>query len=148
MTSEQEIMQIGFSKSRKIGSRIIRSITRSETSHCFLYEPSCGLVYHASGSKVHAISFSNFMEHNEIVWLSDAKQVDWIWLREQLGKKYGFLTLVGFGISLLLRCKNPFKDGEYSLICSELVSRALSIEGAEDKRPDQLLKYLRDGLPL
>lgn len=146
-------MMVGFSYSNKILSRIIRKATRSECSHCYIYDPDTGLVFHAQGMSVHAVSYENFKKKNVIVWESGEtgmpfSDTDWNWLRNQLGKPYGSATLIGHIIPLLFSKRNPFNDSDYSFTCSELVARWAGIQNAERARPDQLLAYLRDGKPL
>jgi len=146
-------MIVGFSYSNKILSRIIRKATRSECSHCYILDPASGLVFHAQGMTVHALSYDNFKKKNIVVWESsdagvELSEGDWVWLRNQLGKPYGAGTLVGHIIPLLLNKPNPLNDSDYSFTCSELVARWAGIKNAERARPDQLLSYLRDGKPL
>jgi len=146
-------MMVGFSYSNKILSRIIRKATRSECSHCYILDPDAGLVFHAQGMTVHALSYENFKKQNVIVWESGETGIpfshtDWNWLRNQLGKPYGTATLIGHAIPLLFNTPNPFNDSDYSFTCSELVARWAGIKNAERARPDQLLVYLRDGKPL
>lgn len=141
-------MIIGFSKRKALLSKIIQWATKSECSHCYVYDPESGLVYQAQGLYVHALSYTNFIKKNQVVWETEALGVDWIWLREQLGKPYGVATLVGHIVPLLLNKPNPFNDSDYSFTCSELVARAMGITGAERATPDHLLRYLRDGQPV
>lgn len=141
-------MIIGFSKRNELLSRVIKYATKSECSHCYIYDPNSGLVFHAQGLFVHAVSYANFKSKNDIVWETTPQTIDWEWLREQLGKSYGTLTLIGHIIPLLTNKQNPFNDSDYSFTCSELVARCMGIENAERARPDHLLRHLRDGLPL
>lgn len=141
-------MIVGFSYNNGIVSKIIRKMTRSECSHCYIYDKEHGLVFHAQGASVKALSYENFKHKNTIVWETPATSIDWDWTIAQLGKSYGFLTLVGFCIPLLFNKKNPFNDSDYTLICSELVAKSMGIANAEKVRPDQLLSHLRDGKPL
>lgn len=137
-------MIIGFSTHNGPLAWIIRKVTRSECSHCYLYDPETGLIFHAQGMKVQALSYSNFLKKNKIVWETEALNVDWIWLREQLGKPYGVGTLVGFILPLIFKIKNPFSDSDHSFVCSELVARSMNLEDAEKATPGSLLKLLRD----
>jgi hypothetical protein len=146
-------MMVGFSYSNKILSRIIRIATRAECSHCYILDPDAGLVFHAQGMTVNAVSYENFKKKNVIVWESGEtgmsfSDTDWNWLRNQLGKPYGTATLIGHILPLLINKSNPFNDSDYSFTCSELVARWAGIKNAERARPDQLLAYLRDGKPL
>lgn len=146
-------MMVGFSYSNKILSKMIRWFTRSECSHCYILDPEMGLVFHAQGMTVHALSYENFKKKNVIVWESGEtgmpfSHTDWNWLRNQLGKPYGTATLLGHAVPLLLNRPNPLNDSDFSFTCSELVARWAGIKNAERARPDQLLAYLRDGKPL
>jgi hypothetical protein len=141
-------MIIGFSKRKALLSRLIQFITKSECSHCYIYEPESGLVYHAQGLKVNALSYTNFRNRNTVVWETEAIKVDWIWLREQLGKPYGMLSLIGYLMPILFNRKNPFNDSDHSFVCSELVARSLEIPNAEKATPDDLIRHLRDSTPL
>lgn len=141
-------MIVGFSTRDAWSSKIVRYFTKSECSHCFLYDPELGIIYHAQGLMVHALSYTNFVKKNKIVWQTAPQKIDWLWLREQLGKPYGTFTLLGHIIPILFKKRNPFNDSDHSLICSELVARCMSIEGAESKTPNDLMLYLRDGKPL
>lgn len=141
-------MIIGFSTRTGFISWLIRKITKSACSHCYMYDPEMGLIYHAQGMSVHALSYTNFLKKNKIVWETEAVALDWIWLREQLGKPYGTLTLLGFILPMLFKAKNPFSDSEHSFVCSELVARSMNIADSEKATPASLLSHLRDGKPL
>lgn len=65
---------------------------------------------------------------------------------------YGTLQLIGMGIARLQKVitgkgKNPFRDGERSQVCSELVGRILRIIGMDIQEEDLEIegpKFVRD----
>jgi hypothetical protein len=64
-----------------------------------------------------------------------------------LGRPYSLKQLFGMAWILLLRnfgvkAKNPFRDGDHSFICFELVARILDLPGAEELSPQDLLDLL------
>lgn len=147
---------IGFSTSNRCLARLIRWMTRSSVSHVYICIPvtkhSVNLIFQASGLAVNMESSVNFMEHSKIVReiavpLSLEQEEELMaFVFDTLGKPYSLLQLVGMiwviGCkSVGLRVKNPFRDGDHSYICVELVAKLLKLKGAEEMTPQDLLEW-------
>jgi hypothetical protein len=85
------------------------------------------MVYQASHGMVHFISGERFDLDARIVAsyeidLSD-EQFDLIVGKciDLAGIKYGHLQLLGMGLERITGIRNPFRDGDKSFVCSELV---------------------------
>lgn len=132
-------LRIGFSKPKKwaIGSQIIQWCDRAQFSHAFLrwYSPTVNrvLVYQASHGMVHFISGYNFDKDATTVVeyeveLSDS-DFDTVVKKciDLAGTKYGTLELLGMGFERITGIKSPFRDGDKTFVCSELVGTVLKL---------------------
>jgi hypothetical protein len=139
-------MSIGFSKSNKIGSRVIRFCEGSDFSHVYIKWTSSYLerdiIYHASGHSVGFITTANFLALGNIVVLERkisiteaTKKKIAQFCMDKASTPYGVKHLVGFGYVKLMRLfgktvKNPFGDGPKTYICSELAAEVLNMTGS------------------
>ncbi len=131
---------IGFSKSLRkvaIGSLAIRAYMRTDYSHVYIkfYSKSIDrvLIYEAVGSGVRFVGQETWKKHAVEMHSYDLDISNEFYLKlmrfcvDNAGEKYGFLQNIGVVICDLLKLKkNPFRDGDN---CSEIVSKALKIEG-------------------
>lgn len=132
---------VGFSKSNKIGSRIIRAFQGSDFSHVYLkfYAKSFDrfLVYQASGLKVNFEGLGSFDSHSEVVKefkieLSEEAYVKLMqFCIDNCGAKYSLRQLVGMSWVLVNRrlgktVNNPLAEHD-AYICSELAAAALNL---------------------
>lgn len=147
-------ISIGFSRSDKIGSRLIRWCEDTEFSHVYIKWRSDYLerdiIYHASGHAVGFITSERFLAAgNRVVLekplsLSDATKKTVIqFCMDKSGTPYGIKHLIGFGIVKLCKLvgktiKNPFGDGPKTYICSELAAEVLNTAGFSVKNIEQI----------
>jgi hypothetical protein len=151
---------IGFSKNKKILSKIIRWITRSGVSHTYIKyrQPDTDklVVCQASGLSVNIENYDLFLTHQEIHQEFDIHIDDCFWYAAQdfiatnIGKPYSIKQLVGMivvliGRSIGIGINNPFRDGMHSFICVEVVANIIGICGAENLTPEDVLQYIRSG---
>lgn len=137
-----EYIIIGFSRPRKfkLFSWIIRKVEHSEYSHVYIKTYSNTLerwlIYQASGTAVNFIGQERFYNHNEpiveyLFQTTDKTKHEFLQLAvDTVGTPYGVKQLVGIGLVRLgklfgLRCKNPFRDGKATYVCSELAAELL-----------------------
>lgn len=147
---------IGFSTSNRLLSRLIRFITRSSVSHVYICIPinkhNVNLIFQASGLAVNMESSINFIEHSKIIReiaipLSEEQEIELMtFVFDTLGKPYSLLQLVGMiwviGCKTIgLHVKNPFRDGDHSYVCVELIAKILKLKGAEEMTPQDLLDW-------
>lgn len=154
-------MKIGFCKGHYFFSKLIMWCTKSVVSHTYIVLNLRGseFIYEASIFGVRLISRELFLKDHDIVWETSFPEVPSekvieirSWLFNQLGKRYGLLTLLGFAIFLLgkylgTNWRNPWKDGTHTFICSELVAQALRMDEAEDLTPNELMDILKERFP-
>lgn len=132
------ILRVGFSKPKSklaIGSFLIRVAENCDFSHAFLRWTSNSidrdLVYQASRGMVHFVSGAKFDTLAETVRMYEIELTDQQFSEittkciDLAGTKYGFFQLVGMGLERLTGVKNPFRDGDKTLVCSELVGEVL-----------------------
>lgn len=132
-------LRIGFSRPKTwmIGSALIRLFERAEFSHAYLRWSAESLqrdlVYQASHGMVHFVSGARFDEQAQTVREYEISLTD-----EQFnevvkkcvdlaGVKYGLLQLAGMSLERLSGLRNPFRDGDKTFVCSELVGTVLNI---------------------
>lgn len=125
---------------------VIRCIERTRYSHVRLrWQSTTGeeLVYEASGSSVKLIG--RYAEplypvnvHHSYEFALDRQQYrKLISMFKYAGVQYGILQIVGIGLARLFGLrKNPFADGQYTQVCSELVGRFLTDVLGKDIRKD------------
>lgn len=114
-------------------SWIIKKIERCKFSHMAfrITFSRISLIAHADAEGVHIDNEDSFNHYNKIF---DKKIINadetllFKYIVKHTGKKYGFLTIIGMGISRLFKIKNPFKDRGHTFICSELVITFLQEE--------------------
>lgn len=125
-------MKVLFTKRRgcNIPSMFFRWIDNSEFSHAaILIETAYGsLVVESNHLGVHATSFRSFITNNTIVRMVhlnpsvEQKVIIMENIYHLLGVGYGFLNILGAGISRLFNLsRNIFSDGNKTEFCSEFV---------------------------
>lgn len=120
-------------------SYIIRKVENTTYSHVRIRWTSFSggeLIFEAAGTNVrllgqHAKPKTSVVKSYQIM----AKKEDYkklISLFKYAGVSYGFLQLIGFSLTYLpFFDKNPFSDGRYTQVCSELVAILLELLGYE-----------------
>ena len=135
---------VGFSTKRSFNpiSLLIRKITKAEFSHSViifkLHETD--LVFQANHNRVNLQDLEVFKREESIVKCLTAevdKDKFFAYILPLLGIKYGLFTLFGMflqrvGAKIGLRFKVPFKDGDDTLVCSEIIIRTLQESGNID----------------
>jgi len=153
MSNLMEI-SVGFSKSNKIGSRIIRFFEGTDFSHVYIKWTSSYLerdiIYHASGHSVGFITTENFLALGNTVVLEREVELTEVtkkkivqFCMDKASTPYGVKHLLGFGCVLVMKLfgktiKNPFGDGAKTYICSELAAEILNIAGYSVKNTEQV----------
>jgi len=129
---------IGFSRPKSklaISSYVIRIAENSAYSHAYLRWYSNGIerdmVYHASHGMVHFISGNRFdaeaitVSKYEISLTDEQFKSVMQKCVDLAGTKYGTLQLLGMALEKITGIKNPFRDGNQTFVCSELVGEVL-----------------------
>lgn len=120
----------------KLGSFIIRLIEGTKYSHVrlrFTTKNNTEVVYEAAGSQVRFMGVEARKDNEPVVvrsYLLKLNKEDYrsmvMKCIELAGIKYGFLQLIGMGLSRILHRRfNLFKDSLKSMVCSELLSYIL-----------------------
>lgn len=156
---------IGFSKAKGFMpfSDIIRKVQKTPFSHTYIKVYNTDYneydVYQASKGLVNHMTYSSFLEHNEVCFeidipVSNYKIYDIIgYVRNRLGKAYSFRTCFVIYLSHVFGTKkfDIFLDGEKRYICSELVARALESSNIthlgfplDKATPKQLFDFLNN----
>jgi hypothetical protein len=133
-------LTVAFSRPRDkwaIGSYFIRAFEHAPFSHALIRWHSDSverdMVYQASHGMVHFIEGSRFdadvetVVAYEIELTDDQHKVIIQKAVDLAGVKYGTLTLFGIAFERITGIKNPFRDGEHSFVCSELVGTILKL---------------------
>lgn len=133
-------MTIAFSKPKSkwaIGSILIRAIEKSPFSHAIVRWHSASLdrdmVYQASHGMAHFMEGSRFDAETEIMTAYQIELTDEEFTAtvqkcvDLAGVKYGLFQLWGMGLERLTGIRNPWRDGEQTFVCSELVGDLLSL---------------------
>lgn len=139
------MFNIHFTKSNKIGSRIIRKVTGEDVSHCVLEKN--GIVLHSTFTGVEIVPLRVFKEENTILYtisgtktdVKFAEVIDKYW-----GAKYDFFALLGLGIRLLwprLMPKRNLWQVSGMFLCTEFVTSVLG--GRENSEITPYKLYLR-----
>lgn len=130
-------LHVAFSRPKKfaIGSWAIRLATKSSYSHALLRWHSKSLnkdlIYQASHGMVHFTSGERFDANHEMLAVYEIQLTD-----EQhkavmkkcidlAGTEYGYWALIGMALERFSGIKNPFRDGDNTFVCSELVGEVL-----------------------
>lgn len=126
-------------------SYAIRFVGDTKYSHVRLrWTNSAGreVIYEASGTQVHFIGTLAQEKHKaEIIKTYELDLTDDEYRKlvdicmKYAGVDYGVLQVIGIALALAFNLKrNPFSDGKYSMVCSELVARVLEeVKGYELK---------------
>ena len=159
------MQKIGFSCSNSLISKLIRKVTKGETSHCFImfnmegsnYDPA--LIFESGSKGPTFVEFSEFIKSDRIVAMFDSK-VDLMEgieaYSQYLGKDYDFSGLIGGLFVMLGRAfgkvwRNPLNTNK--LTCIELTLGILTkakYPGIEEfskrcETPQDLLDFLWTG---
>jgi hypothetical protein len=146
-------MIILFTKSDKIGSRIIRWFTGEGVSHCAVMMSS-EVVLHSTGSGTHLISHARFIQNYNVVYtVWHPAELDHGAALATIGTGYDFFAIIWLGLKLFLR-KMLFRPIERKnnweqrrvFMCTELVSTLVFGEEDSTITPEALyLKLLATG---
>jgi hypothetical protein len=151
-------IQIGFSRTNTIPSRLIRWITKSEVSHTYikLDDDFLGLplILHVDWPGAVIVSESEFLKENEKVEEYEIESEKFRPAIKKnlifLGKKYDYWNLIAWGIAILFR--RTFKKKEHNriedpkkLICVDFVLRITNAAQITDLPLGEMTpKMLRD----
>jgi hypothetical protein len=155
-------VKIGFSKSKKLMSKVIRWFTKSQASHTFLIIEGgffgTDVVLQSTAFKgFQLVSYRDFQSsHNIVKVMSVSAPLD-IGIRKcspLLGQDYDYLGVVGTLVVLAGRWvkkkwRNPLNDSN-AMFCSELVVKILQASGypgsealvPEATTPQDLMDFL------
>jgi hypothetical protein len=129
----------------KIGAELIKKVQGTEFSHVLIIYKD--LVFQASHGAVNVTHIDVFLADNKIINEYEVKHedIDFDFVKRQLGKKYGYKQLISIGIRYLFGIKQFFKDNKNSsFICSEFVGKALRLDWVDDETtPAQIDEYLK-----
>jgi hypothetical protein len=142
---------IGFSRPSRFNpiSSAIREVERTPYSHNYVrfYSASIDrwLVYHASHTSLHFLSWETFQKQNKILeeWEVTGTALQKVealqFCVDNAGLPYGVLEIVGMGIIRLakawfdIRMNNPLSGVVKSQVCSEVALRVLAIYSLDIK---------------
>jgi len=130
---------VGFSRPRawfKPFSWAIRLVERTKYSHVYLRAYSEGLdvdlIYQASGAQVNFMGIKNFQNHAvslvefEAEITEEKHKAFMKWAIMNSGAKYSLKQPLGILLVKLFNLRNnPFDNGRYAWVCSELVGFVL-----------------------
>jgi len=119
-----------FTRSPKIGSKLIQAVTGEPVSHCAIYVPCFGTVWHSTVPCIINVPYDDFIATHDVVYTVDA-DIGWDQISEMnklFGRPYDMVSLLLVGLRLLAtRFKIPFPkidlrslSGMY--LCTEFVS--------------------------
>lgn len=147
---KEHYITVGFSRPKKptVISRTIMAVEKTpDYSHTYIKTRANSLertlVYHASEHNLHFMNFDDFGARNEVFeeftfWITpEIKKKVLQFCIDKSGRKYGKLEFVGMGWVRLVRAwfgvrvKNPFRDGDFTMVCSELAGHVLKLLGEE-----------------
>jgi hypothetical protein len=141
-----------FTKSDKIGSKMIREVTREPVSHCAVYVPSMGFVWHSTIPKVEAVAYPQFIKKCDVVYSVEVditgEQLNAI--REIHGKAYDYLSFFMVGFRILMRKiglwvpKVDLRGLSSVYLCTELVERAVGIPNNPYITPYKLYRMIHE----
>ena len=133
-------LTVGFSRPSgwfKPFSWAIRLVERTRYSHVYIRSHSKGLdvdlIYQASGAQVNFMGLALFRGQAKVISefeaeISDEKYRQFMrWAIINAGAKYSFKQPLGILLVKMFNLSsNPFDNGRYSWVCSELVGFVLS----------------------
>jgi len=135
---------VGFSYSRKkfaIGSWLIKLFDRSNVSHAFymIEDQETTIVIQANSHRVNLLGIEAFKKRHIIeslfeikVDVKDFKKLE-KYIYNSLGKEYGYLAVFGILLYRMFSClglkKNPLRDNDKTLHCTEFIYNILKIAG-------------------
>ena len=140
-------MKVATSKPNtfKIGAEIEKLAQGTEFSHVLIVDGD--LVYQASHGLVNCMYIDNFLAENIIIneYEVPDSEVDMIFVKKQLGKKYGYQELLSIAMNYLFGIKQFIRDdGNKTFICSEFVGKALKLDWVDDSTtPLEIDQYLK-----
>jgi hypothetical protein len=154
MTEDQLI--VGFSRPKKgtVISAAIEWVEGTDFDHTYIRVYSASLdrwlVYHASRTNLHFSNWTDIQKKNVIVEEYPIPVTPEQKVRilqhciDVVDRPYGFLQLIGMGWVRVCqkagwRVKNPWRDGERTQVCSELVGHVLQLIGSDIR--DEQLEY-------
>ncbi len=138
---------VGFSTRKTLLAWLIRKAERTPYSHVYVryWNPFIEehVVLHAAGFNVHFSTLDRFLAEKNIIIqeydipLDSKDQLKAIikFSTRMAGASYGSTQLLGMGWARILKGmtnkshKNPFKDGEKTMVCSEFVAHILNLAG-------------------
>lgn len=137
---------IGFSTARDPNpiAWVIRKVEGTPYSHVYLEIKSeslaRSLIYHASHTTLHFTGLQRFAQTNKIIeefelLVTDEQQQQILqYCIDHADTPYGAMELLGIGWVRLCRkfgkkVRNPFRDGQRTQVCSELIGNVLRILG-------------------
>jgi uncharacterized protein YycO len=148
---------VGFSRPTKWFvpySWLIRWVDKTPYSHVYIkfYSTTAGewLIYQASHTSVNFFNERYFVETNIVVdeFVLNLDEDDWRkalkFAIQHVGAPYGVKQVVGIALNLLFNW-NPFKDGDKSYVCSELIQCMIDLPTGIDPdevRPIDIHSYL------
>lgn len=128
------IVQVLFTHSEKIGSKLICWGTGELYSHVALFFPEIELVVHSTGSRgVHATSLPIFLKNNEVllrIELTEQGKGPWQSFLHQISLPYDYLMILKLGTEILIKkltnnkCNLRMSD-KHARICTEFVSMCI-----------------------
>jgi len=140
-----------FTRSSKIGSKLIREITGEPVSHCAIYVPSFGFVWHSTIPTITALSLAGFEETHVIYdWVPVVlTEEQFTKMRTLKGSYYDFFSFFYIGLRLLFRKINislpkaDLRKISGAFLCTEFVQTVVGIENDPYMTPFKLYKVLK-----
>lgn len=147
-----------FTKHRKFSlfSWLIQVFEGSRFSHvAIMYKDrltDTWLVAHSTRFRLNVMSLENFQRENEIIEQVYIKKeltlklqfLDFLY--KNLGAEYGYATVVGVLFARIFKIKNPFRDNDKTLVCSEFVIKALGLTSIDPEvdGPQKVFEKLKE----
>jgi len=131
-------------KTWKIGAELIKFYQKTDFSHVAIIKND--LVFQASHGSVNCMHVDVFLENNKILdsYEVEENEVDMVFVKKQMGKKYSLLQIAQIAINYLTGIKITISNGNSKFICSEFVGKALRLEWVnEHTTPVEIAKYLQ-----
>lgn len=144
------MIEVLFTKSELIGSKMIRDITKEDVSHCAIRYRN--MVLHSSYWGVKLLSYEDFKKHNTIVHSVELPLSAWVFVdiwHKYKNKPYDYGAFFFLGLRYLcvkLHIPSPrvnLWQSSGSYLCSEFVSSAILGEQDSLITPYQLYLKLK-----